>query len=425
MKTEFQDVSETHKHVRVEIPSEVVDAEIERVTRDYSRKARIPGFRPGKTPARIVKQRFRDQILHDVAHELVPTALDGVLRERGLEAVDTPDVRDVSIEEGRPLSFSATFDTVPPFDPGDFAAIQLTRQSAAVDDASVDGALERLRQRAARFEPVEGRGVDGGDTAIVDLERRDADGQSHRHENISVELGGKANPPGLDEQLLGMEVGTTRTFTLHYPDDYTVKEMAGTDVGYTVTLTAIKKRLVPDLDDDFAKDLGQFESLDALRARVRADLEHEAGHEAQHQLRADLMKQLATRLPFEIPGSLIERELDRRIEDFARRLMEQNIDPRQASVDWGAFREGQRDAAREGVASALVLEEVARREKIVAPAEDIEQEIARFAERVGRTAQAVRAQLEKDGGLWRLESNLRRERSIDFVMARATIAGAS
>src|SRR6185295_2516253 len=140
MKTEFADVNETRKTVRVEIPPDVVDAEIDRLSRDYSRKARIPGFRPGKAPARVIKQRFKDQILHDVAHDLIPRAVDDALRERGVEAVDTPDVRDVTIEEGRPLTFTASFDTVPSFDPGDLSTIALRRTAVAIDDDAVSGA---------------------------------------------------------------------------------------------------------------------------------------------------------------------------------------------------------------------------------------------------------------------------------------------
>src|SRR5262249_16317864 len=145
MKTEFVDVNATRKNVRVEIPSDVVTAEIDRIARDYSRKARVPGFRPGKTPPRVIKQRFKNEILHDVAHDLIPRAVDDALRERGLEAVDTPDVRDVNIEEGQPLTFTPSFHTVPPFDPGDLAAITFTRASSAINDEAVQLALQRLR----------------------------------------------------------------------------------------------------------------------------------------------------------------------------------------------------------------------------------------------------------------------------------------
>src|SRR6188474_349768 len=164
VKTEFIDVSDTRKNLVVEIPSTVVDAEIDKVARDYSRAARIPGFRPGKVPAKVVRQRFRDQILHDVAHGLIPRAVDEALRERGVEPVDTPDIKDVLVEEGQPLKFTANFETVPAFDPGDYSALKLRRPKAAVEDSAVEQALERLRQRAARYEPAEGRPVDAGDT---------------------------------------------------------------------------------------------------------------------------------------------------------------------------------------------------------------------------------------------------------------------
>jgi trigger factor len=425
MITEFVDVNETRKNVRVEIASDVVDAEVERHARDYSRKARIPGFRPGKAPVRVIKQRFKDQILHDVAHDLIPPAVDDALRERGLEAVDTPDILDVTVEEGRPLTFTASFDTVPPFEPGDYTTISLRRPSSHVEDAAVDQALQRLRERAARYEPVEGRGVDAGDTLTLDLDRRDASGVSDSHKDVNVELGAKANPPGFDEQLLGMEPGTTKTFSVHYPPDYAITELAGTDGSYTVTLKGIKRRKVPELDDEFAKDLGAFETLDALRTRVRQDLEHEARHAADLEVRGELMKQLATRVPFEVPASLVERELDRRIEEFAQRLVEQRINPNEAGIDWRGFRESQRDPAREAVAAALVIDEVRRREQLDATEDEVEREVIRYAERMGRTPAAVRAELEKERGLSRVRGGLRREKAIDFLMARARIVGDS
>jgi trigger factor len=423
MKADLVDVNETRKNLKVEIPSEVVDAQIDRIARDYSRKARIPGFRPGKAPARVIKARFKDQILHDVAHDLVPRAIDEALRERGVEPVDTPDVRDVNVEEGRALTFTASFDTLPPFELGDYETIALHHPSAHVDEEGVNQALQRLRDRAARFEPVEGRGVVDGDIVTVDLERIPASGEPDSHTDVNIELGAKANPPGFDAQLLGLEPGAKKRFSITYPADYAITELAGTNVDYTVTAKGIKRRVLPELDDEFAKDLGEFETLDALRARVRADLEHEARHGAEREVRGELMKQLAERVPFEIPGSLIDREMDRRIEEFARRLYDQNIDPRQAGIDWAAFRESQRDAAREAVAGALALDELARHEKLEVTDAELDQEVTRYAERTGRTATAVRAALEKEGGLSRISSGLRREKSIDFLMARAKIKG--
>src|SRR5712671_3052373 len=171
MKTDLVDVNETRKNLRVEIPSDVVDAEIARIAQTYSRRAKIPGFRPGKAPARVIKQRFKDQILHDVVHDLVPRAVDDALREQGLEAVDTPDIRDVNVEEGQALTFTASFDTVPSFDPGEYATIALRRPPSTIDDPAVDQALQRLRDRASRFESIEGRGAVDGDTVTLDIDR--------------------------------------------------------------------------------------------------------------------------------------------------------------------------------------------------------------------------------------------------------------
>jgi trigger factor len=429
MKTEFIDVSDTRKNLVVEIPSTVVDAEIDKVSRDYSRAARVPGFRPGKVPAKVVRQRFRDQILHDVAHGLIPRAVDEALRERGVEPVDTPDIRDVIVEEGQPLKFTASFETVPPIEPGEYARLVLRRRAATLDDASVEQALSRLRERAARYEPVEGRGIEVGDSIVLDMKRTaiaaggEPATESHtdRHDNVTVDLGAPANPPGFDEALTGLQTGESKTFEITYPESYTIEELAGTTVRYDVEIKSIRKRQVPELDDEFAKDLGEFDSLDALRARVRSDLERDAKQEAEREVRMDLLRQLASRVKFDVPTALLEREIDRRIEEFVRRLIEQQIDPMKTDINWEEFRERQRDAAAEAVKGALVLDEVARREGIGATPAEVEAEVGRYAERTARTVAAVRARLEKEGGIARLYAGLRRDKTVDFLLSRATI----
>ncbi len=421
MKTEFTDVSETKKTLTIEIPSDIVDAEINKVAKDYSKQVKIPGFRPGKVPATIVKQRFKDQIRHDVMHGLIPRAVEEALQERGIEPVDTPNIKDVVLEEGQPLKFTAAVETVPAFDPGDLTALTASRPSASVADDAVEEMLQRLRERSAKFEPVEGRAIADGDTAVVDIDRKDAGADSDRHEHVSIEIGSSANPPGFDANLIGLSAGDTKTFTIHFPDDYAVKEMAGTDVEYSVQVKDVRRKVLPELDDEFAKDLGAFDSLTALRDKVRADLEEEAKENASRQVRSTVLKQLSERVTFDLPTSLVEREIDRRLEEFARQLIQQNVDPRQAGIDWGQFREAQREPARASVASALVLDEIARREKITVAPEDVDKEIERFAARAGRTPAALRAQLEKEGGIARLFAGLRREKAVDLALTHARI----
>ena len=424
MKTEFIDVSDTHKNLVVEIPSTVVDAEIDKIARDYSKAARIPGFRPGKVPAKVVRQRFRDQILHDVVHGLVPRAVDEALRDKGIEPVDTPDIKDVVVEEGQPLKFTASFETVPPIDPGDYSSLQLPTKSNSVEDSAVDDALRNLRDRSARYEPVEDRGVEDGDSVQLDLERtataESGETQTDRHDGVTVDLGAPANPPGFDEALLGLRTGDRKSFDVSYPADYAIADLAGTTVKYDVTLKAIRKRVVPPLDDEFAKDLGAFDDLDALRNRVRADLEHQLMHENEREIRGELIRQIAQRVNIEVPATLLNRELDRRVEEFVRRLIEQQVDPMKTNINWEDFREKQREAAAEAVKSALYLDEVARRENVTASDAEVDEEIARYAERSGRTPAAVRARLEKDGALSRVYAGIRRERTMDFLLSRAS-----
>jgi trigger factor len=426
MKSEIIDVNETRRDLTIEVPSDVVDEAIGHAAARLGRSARIPGFRPGKVPSNVIRQRFKPQIMQDVAEHLISKAVGDALVEKGVEPIATPDIKDLVLEEGKPLTFKATFDVVPGFDPGDLSTIEATEPARAVEDEAVTQSLERIREKNARFEAVESGAVEAGHTVVVGLERRGTDkdgkqGDVDKHEQVSIELGAPSNPPGFDAEVIGMTPGSSKSFTITYPGDYTIPELAGGTVDYTVNLKEIKKRVIPALDDELAKDLGDFSSLEELRTRVRADLEHEAMHAAERQVRQDVLKQLAARVPFPVPASLVEREIDRRLEDFARRLMDQRIDPRQANIDWNAFREGQRAPATEAVGSAIVLDEVAKRDQIAVTNEDLDAELQRYAEQTGHNVASIRARLQKDGELGRLAAGLRREKAIAHVLSKASI----
>ena len=426
MKSELIDVNDTRRDLTIEVPSTEVDEAIGHAAAKLGRAARIPGFRPGKVPPKVVRQRFRGEIMQDVAEHLVTKAVGDALTERHLEPIATPDISDLVLEEGKPLTFKASFDIVPSFDPGDLSTIEAVQPPVVVTDDAVNQALERLRERAARYEAVETGVVEEGHTVVVRLERQGTGkdgkkGELETHEQVSIELGAPSNPPGFDTQMLGMNTGATKSFTITYPEDYSIPELAGGTVDYAVTLKELKKRVVPALDDELAKDLGEFDSLDALRTRVREDLEHEAKHASERELRQAVLKQLGARVPFAVPGSLVDREIDRRIEDFARRLIDQRIDPRQANIDWAAFREAQRGPAIEAVGSAVVLDEVARRENIEVTEADLDAELQRYAEQTGHNVPSIRARLQKDGELGRLVAGMRREKAVAHVLSKAAI----
>jgi trigger factor len=435
MKTELTEVSETRKHLSFEVPEDVVEAEIARVTQGYARSARVPGFRQGKAPAKVIRQRYKDQILHDVAHDLVPRLVGSALKERGLEPVAAPDVKDVVLEEGQALTFLAEFEVLPAINPGEYTGLALSKPPAVLEVGAVDRALDHLQQRHARWQPVEDRPAGSGDTLLLDLTRTkrgrliavpgeatpEGDTSPESLENVSVEIGASANPPGFDEHLTGLSTGESRDFAVTYPADYEVAELAGATVDYHVTAKGIRRKELLPLDDEFAKEVSDVETLDALRERVREDLQRGAEEESSHHVRHALLQQLAARMPT-APDVLVDQEVDRRLEEFVRRLMDQGLDPMQVNINWQEFRDRQRETALETVKSTLVLDEIARREQIAASEEDLAAEIAKFAERAGRTPDAVRARLDKEGALPRLRSGIAREKAMAWLLERAQIS---
>jgi trigger factor len=424
MKSEMRNVDACRKELTVEIPAATVDAAIGRISARYGRSVKVQGFRPGKVPARVVRARFHDQILRDVAQDLIPAAVDEAVAEHDLQPVATPEIRDVEVDDGKPLTFTALLETVPAIDPGDYTAFTLRQTPVAIDAGAVDQAVERLRQGRAQLEPVTKRAAEHGDVLTINLERRLPDqpqAAPERLQGVRIEIGSDVNPPGFDDELVGLGPGATRSFTVTHAQNDAVRRLAGRQASYEIEVKNVQRPVLPDLDDEFAGSIGEFDDLAALRAQVETDLRAQAEAEARNEVRQELLRQLAHQVTVEVPEALIGRELDRRVEQVARRLLEEQIDPRQARIDWDAFREQQRASATDTVRGMLVLEEIADREAIEITGSDVDQEIERQAALSGRTPQAVRALLEKDGGTGRLEAGLRREKAISLLMKRATI----
>ena len=436
MKTEIAEVSETRRHLTFEVPSDVVETEIARVADSYARSAKVPGFRQGKVPSQVIRQRYKDQILHDVAHDLIPRLVGSALKERGLNPVAVPDIRDVEIEEGKAMTFLADFELMPEINLGEYAGLSLRKQPAVLEAGAVDRALEQLQQRAARWLSVEDRPAAEGDTVIVDLTRKrqgrliqlageatppsEMEGKPENLNNVSIEIGNAANPAEFNTALTGAPIGASRDFSVNYPDNYEVQEMAGATIDYSVTVKSIRRKELLPLDDDFAKEVSDLESLEALRDRIKEDLQHGAEHDAEHKLRHDLLTELGGRVR-NVPDVLVEQEVDRRLEEFVRRLVDQGIDPMKAEIDWQEFRERQRQPATETVKSTVAVDEVARRESIEATDEDVDKEIEKFAGRAGRTPAAVRAHLEKDGAMDRIRAGVRREKTMAWLIEKAQV----
>ena len=432
MKPAITTLSETRKRLEIQIPAEKVDSTFNRLVQSHQRRVKLPGFRPGKVPVHIVRQRFKEDILRAVADDLVPQAIEEALREEGLVPIDTPDVRDVSIDEGQPLTFHALFEVMPSVAGLDYEALTLRRMTVTPDADASARALDQLRLRASTLDPITDRAIETGDVVTIDLVRqaikvpkgKPATPPQERREDVLIEVGAEANPPGFDAELIGLDSGESKKFELSYPTDYGQSELAGAVVAYDITVKATHQRKYPDVNDDFARSVGDFDTLDALKDQIEKDLRREAEIEEQRSVRRDLMSQLASRVTVELPEALVDREIARRLEQIATRLAQQQVDVRKANINWDNLREEQRAPALESVRGTLVLDEVARREELSISKDDLEREIQAYAERLKQTPAAVRAQLTRDNGIDALSDGMRREKAIDFLLSRATIVNA-
>lgn len=420
MKVEYIEETPVRKALSFEIEPEVVEKEIEARAREYARKAKLPGFRPGKTPLEVIKKRFRSQVLEDVAETLVNRVVFEELEGRGLRPLASPRVTDLKITENQPMTFRAVFETLPIIEVPEYKGLSAKVRAPQVTEQEIDGELDRLRDEAARYDPVEGRPSQIGDFVLLDLAWRPEGGKSGRDENALVEVGAAGNHSDLNEALAGLAPGDTRQVRLTYADDH-VGSLAGKTVDYTLTLKSIKQKLVPAADDEFAKDLGEYGSLAELREGIHKRLEGAEERRAARDAKAALVAALVERASFEVPEALVERHMNARTENAARGLAYQGIDPSKLGMDWRQYRESQRDESVKAARADILLDEIARREGIETLDAELDAELDRFAERLGKSKDALRAQMDKEGDLAALRARIREEKTLDLLKANARL----
>jgi trigger factor len=342
LKVEYIEETPVRKALSFEIEPEVVEQEIQARAREYARRVKLPGFRPGKTPPEVIKKRFRSQVLEDVAEALVNRVVFEELEGRGLRPLASPRVTDLKINENQPMTFRAVFETLPIIEVPEYKGLSAKVKAPQVTEQDVEAEVDRLREEAARYDPVEGRPSQPGDFVLLDLAWRPEGGKGGRDENALVEVGAEGNHDDLNLALAGLAPGDTRQVHLTYPEDH-VGSLAGKTVDYTLTLKSIKQKLVPAPDDEFAKDLGEYGSLAELRDAIRKRLEGAEERRAARDAKAALVAALVEQARFEVPEALVERHMNARTENAARGLAYQGIDPSKLGMDWKQYRESQRD----------------------------------------------------------------------------------
>ena len=422
MKVEYIEETSVRKALSFEVEPELVQTEIDKRAKELARKVRLPGFRPGKTPLDVVKKRFRDEIMSEAAEAIVNKVVFDELEGRGLRPLAPPKVEEVSLEEGQPMKFKAVFETLPLVELPDWKGLEVKVKGASVSDEDVDKELEKLREQAARFDPVEeSRPTQAGDYVLLDLTWKPLDGGKGGHdENALIEIGNAGNHPDMNKGLEGLTAGQTKELDVAWGED-AAPSIAGKTVRYTVTLKGIKAKVVPAADDDFAKDLGEFDSLAQLRDKLRAQLQEAEERRIERDTRAGLTEALIARAGFEVPESLVERHMTARTENLARGLAYQGIDPRKVGVNWNDYRESTREDSVRAARADILIDEIARRQGVEVLEAEIDAELARIAERAGRSKEVVRAQMTKEGDLGALAARIREEKTLDLLKASASI----
>lgn len=412
------------KELIIEVPPEVVERESDQVTAQYSRVARIPGFRPGHAPRTLVGKRYRDEIRNEVVQTLVPRYFEDKVRDEKLLVVGAPRFEDLKFEEGQPLSVKATFEIYPEIELKDYKGLEAEQEPAGVTDADVDEAIERLRQQAASFEVVEGRTAQDDDYVMVnyrgqDLE--DAKAEPVEAREGLVHLSGQGTVAAFAENLRGSRSGEVREFDVTYPEDFPGKRLAGRSLHYRVEVQGIKKKVVPPADDELAKTVSEFSTLEALRTNLRENLARNKQQAAEGGAKRKLLDRLIELHRFPVPETLVEEQLKRKVQRLAAGLLSQGIDPRTADIDWHGMRAEMRSEAEREVHGSLTLEKIAQAEGIDVSEDEIDESVRELAAETDETPAALKTRLTREDGLAKLKTSRRNQKVLDFIYRNAKI----
>ena len=420
--TETTDVKKdgVKREISVEIPAEEVSRETEAIVQKYQKVARLPGFRAGHVPASIIRQRFKEDLKSDVVEALVPKYFRKEAEKLGMIPVSQPRVTDLHVHDGEPLRFKASFEIMPEIKVEGYKELRAEHPEIEVKDEEVEEALTNIREQHATFTTIEGSPLSDGDFAQASMDGRpkDADDKTQpvHMDEVLIEIGGKNTVPEFSANLRGATAGETREFEVVYPEDTNDKRLAGKTFVYSVNVQAIKQQSLPELNDEFAKELGEFTSLEQVRKQIHENMLAERKHTAEREAKDKLVAELVKRNDFEVPESLIDRQIDLRLERGLRALAAQGMKMEELKkMDLPRLRAGQRDQAVQDVKSSLLLERIAEMENINVSEDEMNHELNALAQQTKQTPEAVRAKLTQDGGLDRIRNRIRSEKTLEFL----------
>jgi trigger factor len=406
--------------LEISIPAAEVETETTRVAADVQKRAKLPGFRPGKAPISLIRKQFAADIRQQVLENLIPKTLQKQFEAENLNVVGTPDISDVHLHDGEPLRFKAEFEIVPAIELGEYRGLEVAYSDPEVSDEDVAKRVEELRESKAEYINVDPRPIENGDFAVASLETiAGVEGEPFKQEEMVLEIGGADTFEAFTENLRGLSPGDEKEFEVTYPENYGAPRLAGKTVKFHATVRGLRKKELPELNDEFAQDLGDYRTIDELRDAVRKSILAQRQFEAQQAAKDKLVDALVDSHDFPVPETFVDRQIRTRVEQSLRTMSEQGMDLKSLKLDWAKVKETQRDKAVREVKASLLLERIAEREAIHATRDDVDKEVERLARMQREPIAALRMKFEKDGTLGRIAHHLQTERTLSFLFEQA------
>jgi trigger factor len=408
------------KHeIEVTVPVDEIARETDRVVADIQQKAKLPGFRPGKAPASLIRSKFSKQVRDDVLENLLPKYFRQKVEEEHLEVVGRPNVKDVHFHEGEPLRFKAEFEVAPEIELKDYRGVTVHYSEPEISDEDIAKRLDEIREQKAQFVNAEPRPVVDGDYAVVTLDSLSGVDQPVHQDEVVLHVGDPDTMAGFSEALRGLSPEEEKEFEVTYPEDFGQQRLAGKTVRFRAKLTTIRTKELPELNDEFAQDLGDYQTLDDLRNAVRKAIFHEREYASQQKAKEQLIDKLIETHEFPVPEAYIERQIESQLENQFRELAERGIDPTKLKIDWAKLKEAQRPKALHDVKASLLVDKIAEREAIVPTNDEVDAEVQRIAKQQREPVAAVRKKLQKEGVLSRIAYQIRSNKTLNFLFEHA------
>jgi trigger factor len=420
MKVAVETIEGCKRRLAVEAPLDVVQQEWERAYGRVQKQARLPGFRKGHVPRSLVKVHFSDDVRREVAEHLIPDVYRKALSEAKLDPVNEPDLQEVRLEEGAPLSFVAVVEVKPAITLGEYRGVEVQHAPTPVGADDLASALEHMREQQAQFHVVD-RPAATGDLVVVNYTVA-IDGHPPSSQTGYEFLVGAGNVlPEIDDAVIGLRAGEERQVPLRFAEDHRREDLRGRAGQADVKVVEVKEKALPSLDDDFAKSLGEFETLEALRAELQKQLEARREHDERRALQEKVVDAVIARHEFTVPDALVMRQVAHRIEHARESVRRQGIDPERMPWDYEKLIAELRPGAEKAVRRALLLEAIADKEAIAPTDADVDAEVDKLAQASQRPTPAVRRMMEKSGDLEGLRQGLRDRMTLELLVASANV----